>query len=252
MASDSRRARTADTARKPLAQRRMDSLARLVHSYDQGSIRRGDTPNPVATAVGILPRDGKRSQVVVAHNASNSTQRDMDFGRLWGVAQVLWGDRSAREVARELAPTSGLPNTDHGLSPMRRITRDLRKLRKTFHGGDDARGGRELRAALHSAFETGVSYSDRTMSADSGTIHAESALIREGVAGPVGVSKLSCEDCFEYGRGMGRDGDLRGSHGSQFPGWRNPSTGAVSSTRRILNLNQYASDSESDSGAESS
>lgn len=243
MNSDERRGRSAGTSRRSLAVRRMDSLARLVHSYDWDRIARGETPNPVVTAVGIRPRHGKRSQVVVAHNESNAAQREADFDRLYSVAQVLRGRRSAARLARELAPTSGLPGDPR--SAERRLARDLRKLRRTYEGRDDARlGGRDLRRTLRDTFRTGASYSDQT---EGQGIHAEAALLHQDVAGPLGVSKLSCHDCFQYGRRGRRETDLRGTHGLSFPGWTDPDVGSQSRDRVFdPRVNQYPSDSESE------
>lgn len=253
--SSSTPSRTSGTASRRLDVRRMDSLARLVHSYKPRTYGRGHD-NPVVTAVGFEPLEHAsgsmgRPRLLVAHNTSSGPQRDVDFERLGQVADVLHGVKSAREVAASLSADSGLP----GARGHRRILRDLRKLRKTFRGKDSHRveeGGKWLHDTLHAAFDTGESYRDLTLEGSSGAIHGETALLAQSVPGPIGVSKLSCHECFEYGRRMRRSEDLRGSHAQSFPGWEDPESGEVSRFRRYSSsVNQYASDSESDSGSES-
>lgn len=246
-------ARSSGTARSALAVRRMDSLARVVHSYRRDDYHHGHK-NPVVTAVGFeAPGHGTgnhgRLRALVGHNVSDNQQRDEDFRRLGMLTDVLHGRRKARDVARELAPTSGLSSASSKPDyAQQRLARDLRKLRKTFRGGDNRRGGGELHHTLHEAFDSGESYYDVSMSSRSGgTVHGETAVLASGASvGPVGVSKLSCHDCFAYGRRQRRSSDLRGSHGLSFNGWQDPETGHKTSAGYAGRGNQYASDSESD------
>lgn len=236
-----------------LLSRRMDSLARLTHSSTR-EMKDGSRKKTLVTAVGFQ-RSSKTGdfRVAIAHNSSDDQQAIDDQARLTLVRDVVIGNSSARSTARQMTGTSGLPH--RGADAVERLANDLRKLRSTYQGRDDARGGAPLKQVLHNLFGTPeapapVRTADLTLNSLRGTIHAESALLAQKVQGRIGVSKLSCGDCYEYAAERGRRDDLRGTHGEYFPGWRHPDTGAVSHKGQVTGASIFTEDS--DSGAEAS
>lgn len=220
----------------------MDSLARATHSYFPDA-----RTNPVVTAVGFEPTSDTTGRIAIAHNKTDAFQRSEDARRLDLIHGVLKGERNAGRAAQSLAPDSGL-----GRGAEDRLAADLRKLRGTYEGRDDQRGGAELRRKLEQAFPPstsgqGVNWVDKTMPVQRGAVHGEAALVAQGVPGHLGVSKLSCQDCFDYAEGLGRADHLRGTHGQNFPGWTHPTDLSQSTNRVIIpGTRQYASDSDSD------
>ncbi|WKB55792.1 hypothetical protein [Eleftheria terrae] len=232
----------------------MDSLARLTHSYT-AEMANGERPNPVVTAVGLQQNaTTKDYRLAIAHNTQDAQQSADDMARLKMVRDVVIGRTSSAQTAAVLAPTSGLPQRSHqgNMGATDRLAKDLRKLRSTYEGNDDERGGARLNQALHNLFGTReapkpINAVNMTMpTSGRGVIHGETALLAQNVPSPVGVSKLSCGDCDDYAAEVGRSNDLRGSHGQRFPGWQHPTTRQVSRNRVITGASQYANDSDSD------
>ncbi|AKJ29252.1 hypothetical protein [Caldimonas brevitalea] len=232
----------------------MDSLARLTHSYT-AEMANGERPNPVVTAVGLQQNNvSKNYRLAIAHNTQDAQQHADDLARLKLVRDVVVGRTSSAETAAYLAPDSGLPRRSHhgNLGAQDRLAKDLRKLRSTYDGNDDERGGARLKQALHNVFGTReepkpINAVNLTMPpAGRGVVHGETALLAQSVPSPIGVSKLSCGDCDDYASEVGRNSDLRGTHGQRFPGWQHPTTGQVSHNRVITGAPQYANDSDSD------
>jgi len=198
-----------DPASRSRNVRRMDSLARLVHT---------NATEP-ATAVGFRKGSGAKDappmEVAVAHNVRQKQGAVLpaDQERLDAVQQVLTGASSARKMAKALAADS--PFTEA------RLRRDLRKLRSTFTKGDESTA--EVHANMQATFGQHKQVPVRDLSQgtlyDGAVVHAESALlVDDKVSKSVGVSKLSCQDCFDNGRKLKKDGSLRGTHGMVFPG----------------------------------
>lgn len=218
----------------------MDSLARVLHHMPP----KGYT-NPVATAVDIRNYNGE-TFFVTSHNRTDENVHAEDTQRLQVLKDVVTGKLSSGDGAKFLAPNSGL-----GKKGPERLREDLKKLRGTYKGDDDAKGGAQLKTAMRSAF-AGMQLYDGTVQ----NVHAEATVVSQraypdqgeaaldGVA--IGVSKLSCGDCFDHADAHAQTDQLRGTHAQRFPGWTNPDTGRRTSTRAFdPNVNQYPSDSES-------
>ncbi|HDR9512206.1 TPA: hypothetical protein QDC03_007473 [Burkholderia cepacia] len=237
-----------------IAVRRMDSLARLLHSYTR-EMREGTRTNPVVTAVGLQqdPVTGE-VEVSIAHNVEDHLQRAEDERRLILVRDIVISNKTPESVARELAGTSGLPNRRPlNMDARNRLIRDLKKLRATYQGKYDGRpGAAELKEKLQVLFGTQenpkdpkiVSYTNN--GTGRGVVHGETALVSANIEGAIGVSKLSCGDCFDYAVAKERNSNLRDTHGQRFPGWKNPDTQEVSRNKKITGTDQYPNDSESE------
>lgn len=232
--------RSEGTADRPWEVRIMDSLARTLHHFPRAS----GSVNPVVTAV-AFDTDGK---LVVAHNKTSEATQESVAGRLEQVRAVLVGEKSAADAARELARDCGWPG--NRAQKEERVVTDLRKLRDAYHGVDNGHAAApEMQAKLKNVFQDrdNVVYDDLTHPLRRGVIHAEAALIEAAQSqGPLGVSKLSCLDCYTYALSESRTDDLRGTHGQSFSGVVNPGTMEERTEGRAdRTVKQYPSDSDS-------
>jgi len=77
-------------------------------------------------------------------------------------------------------------------------------------------------------------------------VHAEAALIAAEIQGPIGISKLSCGDCYDFAKEQGRASDLRGMHSNRFDTWTNPITGKTRTEKIITDADHFPPDSDSE------
>ncbi|MGU8077113.1 hypothetical protein [Burkholderia pyrrocinia] len=243
-------------ASPPVNVRRMDSLARAVHSFTNGQYGPGN-PNPVVTAVGLQRDSNGQIKIAIGHNEQGPSQEKLDKERLKIVQDAIIGRKTPAAAAKELAPSSGLPYrpSEGHMKGVDRLTVDLQKLSDTYNGKNDSDpGARELGKNLRDLFGTkdapndpGINYYTKGKNSRGGTVHGEAAVIAGGVTGPIGVSKLSCGDCFDYANNNGRGDDLRGSHDERFPGWTDPGTNQKANNRPTNSrVQQHPEDSDSD------
>ncbi len=251
--------RSTGTAQSSFTQRRMDSMARLMHSHGSDISTR---KKPIVTAVAFGEKDD-RVVLEVAHNKTNDQVANADAQRLRNLAGFLKGSKTPEQFRANIHE-----NAEHGMSNYaggkyataeERLMADARKLKQTYEGGDDQKsGGVALRERLHAVIDSvndtdPLPLEDKTIPVqvnknDPRTIHAEAALVKHQSEGAIGVSKLSCGDCDDYAADHGRSGDLRGTHGMYFPKWVNPDDHGETTAGAtfVPTANQYASDSESD------
>ncbi|KVN98500.1 hypothetical protein WJ69_34140 [Burkholderia ubonensis] len=136
--------------------RRMDGLARLVHSRTD-DMRRGARIPVVVTAVAFVA-GSKPDQLTlaIAHNAEDARQYADDKARLRIVRDAVIGNSSVTDAAHVLVSTCGLRGgriPDGQLGHLDRLIRDLDKLRASYEGKYDSRpGGAEFKNALHDFF----------------------------------------------------------------------------------------------------
>ncbi|WP_080423008.1 hypothetical protein [Burkholderia ubonensis] len=257
------RARSTNTAGSSFTQRRMDAMARLMHSQGNGIATR---KNPVVTAVAFGERDGQKV-LLIAHNRTSEQVENADAQRLRNLAGFLKREKSPEQFREDIRQ-----NENHGMdtynnhpgmkyaSAEDRLMADANKLWKTYEGNDNDREGgaalhANLRAVIDHVGETGpLPLQDATIPIqlenknDKRSVHAEAALVHRQSEGAIGVSKLSCGDCDDYAATKSRQTDLRGTHGMYFPKWVNPDHTNESTGGGHFQpaAKQYASDSDSD------
>lgn len=230
----------------PVSNRRMNSLARLIHTNSPK--RRPIDSIETAVTIGRANEDELRGRVFVAHNVFHKDKLGNDAQRLGVIRQVVRGELKARHAVKTLGEDSPLNQ--------RRLLRDLRKLRKSYNyeGTNDERLA--ARGMMRDAFggeKTMVAdFTDRRSFSYGGKrkkpafVHAETALIHSGHGSKVGTSRRSCQDCFDFSLEK-RPGALSDTHGKAYNGWVDPETQRVTQSRGYQGrTNYHRVDSESD------